>query len=68
MSKPIPDLFKEEARRLAKLPARQRKEALAVHWHIAEDARLSQATRDHARSVAETLETLIKRILARKRK
>ena len=68
MSKAKPDLFKEEARRLAQLPARQRKEALAVHWRIAEDARLSKATRDHARFVAQTLEALIERILARKRK
>ena len=68
MSKAKPDLFIQEARRLAQLPARQRNEALAVHRNIAEDARLSQATRDHARYVAETLEALIEKILARKRK
>jgi hypothetical protein len=50
------------------LPARQRSKALAVHRDIAEDSRLSQATRDHARYVAETLTTLIEKILARKRK
>jgi hypothetical protein len=62
------DLFIQEAHRLAWLPARQRKEALAVHWRIAEDARLSRATRDHARYVAQTLENLIEKFLARKRK
>ena len=56
------DLFLVEARRLAQLPARQRKEALDVHRRIAEDARLSQASRDHARSVLDTLEKLIARI------
>ena len=68
MSKAKPDLFQKEARRLAQLPARQRKEALAVHWRIAEDARLATATRDHARYVAQTLESLIEKILAKKRK
>ena len=62
------DEFRQEAARLAQLPARQRNEALAVHWRIAEDARLSSATRDHARKVAETLERLIKALLARRRK
>jgi tRNA-dihydrouridine synthase len=56
---------REEAKRLAKLSARERKEALAVHWRIAEDAKLSQATRDYARQLAETLETLVKQILKR---
>ena len=56
------DLFRTEAERLAKLTARERKEALAVHWRIADDANLSQPTRDHARLVAETLEALIKDI------
>jgi hypothetical protein len=59
---PQPDLFLSEARRLAALPARQRKAALDVHRRIAEDVRLSQATRDHARHVAESLEKLIARI------
>jgi hypothetical protein len=62
-SGPQPDLFLVEARRLAQLPARQRKEALAVHRRIADDTRLAQATRDHARSVADTLERLIAEIL-----
>jgi len=59
---PQPDLFLSEARRLAALPARQRKAALDVHRRIAEDVRLSQATRDNARHVAESLEKLIARI------
>ena len=54
------DLFRTEAERLAKLSGRERKEALAVHWRIADDADLSQTTRDHARLVAETLEALVK--------
>lgn len=54
--------YKAEAERLAKLPARERKAELAVHWRIAEDAKLSKATRDYARHVAETLETLIREI------
>ena len=58
-----PEAFEQEARRLAELPACGRKEALAVHRRIAEDARLSQATRDHARRVADTLEKLVARIL-----
>jgi hypothetical protein len=44
-----------EAARLASLTARQRKEALAVHWRIAEDATLSVKTREYARRVAEAL-------------
>jgi hypothetical protein len=54
-----PDLFRLEAQRLAQLPARQRKEALDVHRRIADDPRLSEATRNHARHVADTLEKLI---------
>ena len=57
-----PDKFQIEAERLAKLPARERKAALEVHWRIANDPRLSQVTRDHARHVAETLESLVKEI------
>jgi hypothetical protein len=57
------DLYRTEAERLARLPARQRKEALAVHWRIAEDTGLADVTREHARQVAETLETMIRRIL-----
>jgi hypothetical protein len=38
--------------------ARKRKEVLADHWHIADDGRLSQATTDYARNVAEALEWL----------
>jgi hypothetical protein len=62
-----PDLFRQEARRLAELPARQRKEALAVHRRVADDTRLSQVTRDHARHVADTLEKLVKEILKRRK-
>jgi hypothetical protein len=58
------DLFRQEARRLAQLPAREREEALAVHRRIADDARLSEATRDYARYVTETLETLIEQLLS----
>jgi hypothetical protein len=56
------DEFRKEAQRLAKLPARHRKEALAVHWRIAEDTTLSDVTREHARRVAETLEKELARI------
>jgi hypothetical protein len=62
-----PDLFEQEAHRLADLSVRERKEALAVHRRIADDAQLSQATRDHARLVADTLEKLVARILKRRR-
>jgi hypothetical protein len=58
--------FRKEAERLAKLPGRERKAVLAVHWRIADDASLSQVTRDHARHVAETLERLLKPLLKRK--
>ena len=57
-----PDLMQQEAERLAKLPARERKEALDVHRRIADDPRLSEATREHARYVADTLEKLIAKI------
>jgi hypothetical protein len=57
----IPESFRTEAERLAKLSARQRKEALAVHWRIA-DGDYSQTIRDYARHVAETIESLIKEI------
>lgn len=59
---PPDDLFREEAARLANLSVRERNAALAVHQRIADDTRLSQATRDHARFVAETLEGLVKDI------
>jgi hypothetical protein len=54
--------FRDEAERLAKLSARERKEALAVHWRIAEDASLSQSTRDYARHVAESLDAELRRL------
>ncbi len=57
-----PDLFHAEAERLAALPARDRKEALDVHRRIADDPRLSEATRDYARTLADTLEKLIAEI------
>jgi len=57
-----PDLFHAEAERLAGLPARQRKEALDVHRRIADDPQLSEATREHARTVTDALEKLIAEI------
>jgi hypothetical protein len=54
--------FRQEAHRLAQLPARQRKEALAVHRRVAEDPRLSNTTRDYARDVADTLERHLRRL------
>lgn len=62
----VKDLYWEEAERLAKLPARDRKAALDVHRRIADDTRLSAATRDHARTVLDTLEKLITRIRAKR--
>ena len=56
------DVLRVEAERLAKLPVRERKAELAVHQRIADDASLSQVTRDHARLVADTLEALIKEL------
>ena len=56
------DEFREEAKRLAQLSARERKEALAVHWRIVEDATLSDVTREHARRVAESLEAELARL------
>ncbi len=58
--------FRQEAERLAKLSARHRKEALAVHWRIANDERYTKSTRDYARYVAETLEALLREILPQK--
>ena len=60
-----PDLFQHEAVRLAKLPARDRKAEIAVHRRIADDIRLSGATREHARTVADTLERLVAEILTK---
>jgi len=62
-----PDQLEQEARRLVQLPASQRKAALDVHRRIAEDRRLSQPTRDHARHVADALETLIARLQKRRK-
>jgi hypothetical protein len=62
-----PDQFEQEARRLAELPPGERKAALDVHRRIADDARLSQPTRDYARRVADTLETMIARLLRTRR-
>jgi hypothetical protein len=59
---------RQEAKRLAKLSARQRKEALAVHRDIAANERLSKSTRDYARRLAETLETLVKQLLERRKR
>lgn len=58
--------FREEAERLAKLSARERTDALAVHWRIAADDTLSDATRNHARLVAESLEKNLARIKRKK--
>lgn len=52
-----------EAKRLAQLPARERREAIAVHRRIADDTRLSGTTRDYARKLADTLEKMIAKIL-----
>ncbi|MFO0805087.1 MAG: recombinase family protein [Gemmataceae bacterium] len=52
MSQKRPDLYQQEAERLVKLPARDRKAEIAVHRRIADDTRLSETTRDHARTVA----------------
>jgi hypothetical protein len=54
--------YRQEAERLSKLPARQRKEAMAVHWRIADDTTLSAVTREYARRVAEALEKELARI------
>ncbi|MFO0967882.1 MAG: hypothetical protein U0793_20165 [Gemmataceae bacterium] len=62
------DQIRAEAERLATLPTRDRKEALAVHRRIAEDARLSSVTRDYARRLADTLESLVGKILRRRGK
>ena len=62
-----PDLFRDEAERLSKLPARDREAALDVHRRIADDTRLSDATRQHARAVAETLEQQVKAILKKRK-
>jgi hypothetical protein len=62
-----PDLFRDEAERLAKLPARDREAALDVHRRIADDTRLSETTRQHARAVAETLEARVNAILKKRK-
>lgn len=56
------DPIREEAKRLAELPARDREAALDVHRRIANDARLSDATRNHAQTVLAELENLIERL------
>lgn len=56
------ELFRTEGERLAKMKARDREQALAVHWRIANDSQLARTTRDYARQVAETLEAIIKDI------
>ncbi len=65
---PEQKLFRDEAKRLAKLSARERKAELDVHRRIADDTRLSSATRDHARYVADTLERLIARFMRTKKR
>jgi hypothetical protein len=63
MSKrPEPDQLEQEARRLAALLAGERKAALDVHRRIADDLRLSPATRERARRVADGLAALVERI------
>lgn len=62
-----PELFQQEAERLAKLPARDREAALDVHRRIADDTRLSETTRQHARAVAETLEEMVNTILKKRK-
>jgi hypothetical protein len=58
--------FRDEAKRLAKLAARERKEALDVHWRIADDATLSDVAREYARRVAEALEKELARLKRKK--
>jgi len=62
------DSILAEARRLAKLPARERKATLELHRRIADDDRLSVATRNAARNVADALERHLRRLLAGKGK
>lgn len=68
-SKPrdLPQL-EAEARRLAALPADERAAALDVHRRIAEDSRLSPATRDHAQRVADELAVRISAFLDSRKK
>ena len=58
--------YRDEAKRLAKLTARERKEALAVHWRIADDITLSPSTREYARRLAKSLEKELARIKRKK--
>lgn len=63
----LPQL-EQEARRLAALPAGERKAALDVHRRIADDPRLSPVTRAHARRVADELEARISEFLDSRKK
>lgn len=58
--------MEQEARRLAALPAAKRAAALDVHRRIAADTRLSPATRNHARRMADELEVRISALLNRR--
>jgi hypothetical protein len=60
--KDVQQQYRKEAVRLAMLPAGERKEAMAVHRRIAEDATLSDVTREYARRVAEALEKELARL------
>ena len=59
--------FREEATRIANLTASDREAALDVHRRIADDTRLSEATRNHARTVGETLERLVAEFLTKRK-
>jgi hypothetical protein len=51
--------YRDEAERLAQLPAAERRAILAWHRDIAADAKLSKADRKAARERADALERLL---------
>jgi hypothetical protein len=51
--------YREEAERLALLPAADQRAIIALHWSVARDAKVSKANRTEARRRAQALEKLL---------
>ena len=66
--RPQPDLFRQEAERLAQLPRDEQRAVIDWHRAIADDAKVSKANRALARERADVLERLLKAKRRQRRK
>ena len=60
--------YREEAERLAELPAADQKEIIALHRSVADDAKVPKRDRDLARERADVLERHLRRLNRKKKR